>query len=636
MLQPEGRTGPARRLALIAMPWSAHARPSAALGALSAYVAREVPDVEVVVRSEYAHLAGAVGFELYEAMSLDCYDIGEQIYMAQVYPERRLPVREAFVAWGPAGFRGKPPGEVVAGAESWGDAYDWIEAALHAHVEEAAERLRGIDVLGLTTSFGQLFANVALARAVKARSPETIVVLGGSTVSGRVGPSILAEYECIDFVVQGEGERPLVALLQSKEGGPLPPQGILSRGDAKPAALWEVDRLDDLPVPDYDEYAALALERGIDWWIPVEGSRGCWWDRTKRAGNPKSTCYFCNLNVQWNGYREKSVTRVVEELDELSDRYANTNVYFLDNIIRARGVTDLANAISGLEKDFSIFYEMRANVSPMEILLLWESGLSSTQFGIEALSNAVLKRIGKGTTVMQNLQVMRTCEELGVANYANVMIDFPGCTAEDVEETRRAIRDYAIVYRPCDVTRFHLGVESTVDQLRSEFGVTNVRNTDKARAGLPEPVFRRLHLLDLSFDRSVLVDWSSVEEACAAWKKRHRDVGGPLLQYQDGRSFLRVEDRRSGYNLVTFDGLHREIYLACMEARRRDELVAHFAGVSERDVDEVLGEFVDASLMYREGNRYLSLATASRPAIAARRMRATDEAFAERRHKNSA
>jgi radical SAM superfamily enzyme YgiQ (UPF0313 family) len=124
--------------------------------------------------------------------------------------------------------------------------------------------------------------------------------------------------------------------------------------------------------------------------------------------------------------------------------------------------------------------------------------LRKTQFGIEGLSTAFLRRIGKGTTVIQNLQAMRVCTELGIDNDANLIVDFPGSTPAEVAETARTILDYALGFSPLNVTRFHLGVDSTVDTLRAEFGLRNVRNKDLYRVGMPEDVWARLQLLDLT------------------------------------------------------------------------------------------------------------------------------------------
>jgi hypothetical protein len=426
-------------------------------------------------------------------------------------------------------------------------------------------------------------------------------------------------------VVLGEGERPLAALVDSfATGAPPPERGVVTRGGS-PAPLWEVERMDDLPVPDFDEYARLAEEQGILWWLPIEGSRGCWWDRTKRAGNPKATCYFCNLNVQWSGYREKSIGRVVGELEELTRRYEVTQVYFLDNIIRHR-VDELARGISGIERDLEIFYEMRANVTPYELLLMWEAGLVRVQFGIEGLSSSFLRRIGKGTSVIQNLQVMKVCHELGIANGANLITDFPGSTAAEVEETCRNIESFAIAYEPCQPSPFTLGVDATVDTLHAEFGVEAIRNDWSARLGLPEEVWRRLRLFSLDFDcAGAEVSWAPVLAAIEAWQARRREIGGPLLTYHDGTSFLRVTDRRHGHDVITLHGPHRALYLDCMEIERRDRLLARHAG-SGVDAEAIIDDLSAAKLLFEEDGKLLALATAPSARAAARRIRADAQA----------
>jgi ribosomal peptide maturation radical SAM protein 1 len=604
---------------LVAMPWSAHARPSAALGALSAYIRANNPDWSVASRSEYLRVATAIGYPLYGRIAEDAYAFGESLYLALLYPEREPAIREQFIAKGAAHF------ESVVRADRLAETFDTVKSALLKNIDDVTRDLIASrsDVVGFTTCFGQLFANLVVAARVKEASPDTRIVLGGSTVSERVGMSLLEEYPFVDYVIQGEGERPFSELLRTcgagepVRSGP----GILAREEGRPprapAELHEVDRLDDLPVPDFDEYAAQASELGVDWAIPIEGSRGCWWDRARRTGNPKSTCYFCNLNVQWKGYREKAIPRIVSELDTLSRRYETTQVYFLDNIIRNRGVKELGAAIASLHRDFDIFYEMRANVRPDEILAMWEAGISFVQFGIEALSSSVLAKIGKGTRTIQNLEVMKTCAELKIHNGANLITDFPGTTAADVAETVENIRRFAMPYQVPTTSRFNLGVNSTVDALREQFGIKNVRNADALRAGLPDGVYRRLKLFDLDFDVAEDVDWTPVEDAIAAWRERQRAAAAPLLTYFDGGTFIRINDRRQEWSVVILEGLQRDVYLFCMRIRSRREVGARFG----KEALDTLDSLVEADLVFHEAGRYLSLATASHPRVAAARIR---------------
>jgi len=628
------------RFTIVAMPWSRRDRPSAALAALSAYVRARCPQIETHCRSEFVELSERIGRELYDELSVNAYRMGEMMYTCLLYPEKVQDVRNYFVEWSAEALAGK---RVVA-TEDFGKVFDETRQHLEHHLETVAEELTlSADVIGLTTCFGQLFANLALAKALKRRAPGCITLLGGSTVSSSVGPSILGEYDFVDYVIQGEGEQPLAALLNAldlAEGEGVPAlAGVLSRATAvqqpRGAKLWEVSDLNALPPPDYDEYAGRAEQYGIEWYLPLEASRGCWWDRTRRTGDPKNTCYFCNLNVQWMGYREKSAERVCAEMEALSNRHKNLKIYFVDNIIRHKGVQELASGIRALGKDFEIFYEMRANIRPIEILQMKEAGLSSTQFGIEALSSSVLRRIGKGTSVIQNLQAMRLCLELGIENMANLILDFPGSTPEEVAETCEVLNAYALSFHPLSLTGFTLGIDSTVDVLRNEYRLQRIRNADHYRHGIPEAVLGRLQLFDRDYDLSQAgTDWTPVREACKAWRKLHADHrGAPLLRYRDGGSFLIVDDERHGeLRSGVFEGVEREVYLFAMERRTRAQIARRFQGRADPvRLDAILAQFLEYKIMYSEKEEWLSLAVAVTPEVAARRIRATVAEEAEER-----
>jgi len=619
-------------LALVAMPWSSKERPSAALAALGAFARRERPAWEVSTHSAFLGAYKRIGARAYDALADDAYEMGELLYAALVYPERRGAVLEQWALWA----RAHGLGHASDGEDLLGE--------LEEHLRGLATQLAGADVVGLTTSFGQLFANIALARALEQTAPACQIVLGGSTVSGRVGPSLLEEYGCIDAVVQGEGERALVAVLDARESsrslaGCSP--AVVARESADgPAAFDEVIDLDELPYPDYDEYAAAAESCGVGWALPVEGSRGCYWDRTRRAGNPKATCHFCNLNVQWGGYREKSPARVAEEVRVNATRHQNVRAYFVDNILRHDGAAALARSLreTGLELD--IFIEMRAHVRSEDFVALWEAGVSQVQFGIEALSSRYLARLGKGTTLLQNLRAMRLCAEFGVPHGANLITHFPGTTAAEVDECVRSIETHARAYEPLHLSKFHLGMGSTVDVLRREFRVSNVRNADIYRVCLPDEVWRRLELFDLDFDQEgPPLDWAPLYAATAEWQRLHDGARGgpPLLSYRDGGSFISIEDRRFGeLRAGTFDRVVRAVLLGCMDDIRSSSDVAcqvEALGGTDDDARAILDHLVSNGIVAQDGDRFLSLPVAATPAAAVRRIRraTTPKAGARRR-----
>lgn len=623
------------RLALVALPWSIPDRPSAALASLAPYVRAECPGWTVDCHYAYMDQAIAMGIPLYLKLAESAMTLGEVIHAGLYYPERRAAVcarlAEALrddmridVADGSL-----LPVAVFGAAPSHASIAERVMAIIEHHLHATVDALAGYGMVGMTTCFGQLYANLFVARELRKRDPSVKLVLGGSTVSSAVGPSIMQEYRFVDYVIQGEGEVPLVALIRALERGDAgAPPGVLSRRNLAlhrgGVPLSEVPDLDALPLPDYSGYVERAEAANLVWKIPIEGSRGCWWDRGKRTGDAHNTCYFCNLNVQWNGYRQKSAARLAREIDELSTRYANPVLFFLDNIVRLKGIDELAALLRSHGKDYLAFYEMRAHASPYDVFCLWEIGLRWVQFGIEGLSSRYLKRIGKGTSTIQNLQAMRTCYELGIDNLANLIVDFPGSTPEEVEDSRANILQYGILYQPLRVVPFEIGIGSTVEQLRDEFGVTNVRNADFWKVGLPDEVYERLVMFNKSSDFPK-ADWTPVREAVRTWRSAYHG-STHVMTYTDGGSFLRVVDHRSGSPVShVLRGKEREIYLQCMEITSRAELVAQFtdgtpAGASE--LDDILARLTGNLLMFREQDKYLALAPAPYPEVAARRIRA--------------
>lgn len=631
-------------LALVALPWAKCDMPSAALGALSAYVRRERPGLAVATYHACVDFAAGVGLGAYHAIAERAYSVGEPLYLPLLYPERTPRARAQFISAAERELAEHlDPNAFGARIDTWGGVFDLLMARMDAHLDELATELAGkYRVVGLTTSFGQLFANLVLAKRLKALDPDVAIVLGGSSVSDRVGASLLNEYRWVDYIVQGEGERPLLGLVDRLiEGAPADGiAGVLGRPGPKrlallsaPASVSQMPNLDDLPYPDFDEYADRAERHGIAWTLSLEGSRGCWWDRTARTGDPRATCYFCNLNVQWAGYREKSAARLVEEVQSLCARYRVLDLFFVDNIMRASGVEALAGALSGLGLDIRYFYELRAHIAPRDLVRLWQSGLRGVQFGIEGLSTSFLKRVGKGTTAIQNLQAMKLCEELGLVNEANLITDLPGSLAAEVDETAEAIARFALPYRPCFISPFQLGTGSTMATLADEFGVTGARNADALRPGMPDDVWRRLRLLNLDFDRKA-VSWDKVKRARERWRRKYEATpGGALLQYRDGRSFLIITDRRGDRpETVRYEGLDREIYLFCCQIRTEAQIRQRFGlEGSPEALHRRLAHPLEADLMFHENGRYLSLATACSPDVAARRILDDDTRPVERR-----
>lgn len=611
------------------MPWCDFATPSAALGALSAYIHARMPRVELTCHSEHLEIYRRLGPDVYLIFRNNRI-LGESLYLSTLFPEYCTAVKGSFVKRAVA-EEGKAP-ETPGFGFTWEDIFDNIRECLKEHRDALAETLaRDSDVVGITTSLSQTFSSLSLARRIKEISPRVRIVLGGAAVYGERGRAVLREFSFIDYIIGAEGEIPfegLLAALDQEYEADCGIPGVMTRGDTGAAGMehQDVRELDALPFPDYDEYAQKADDLNIIWSIPVEGSRGCWWDRRARTGNPLHRCYFCNYGGF--AYRDKSPLRVAREVDTLTRRYRNVRIILCENAVRPRGIPELARALKRRREEFSMFASFRANIRASDILSLYEAGMLRCECGCEGFSNKYLSRLNKGATVIRNLQVLKTCHELGIWLNTNLIINFPGATTGEVEETVATIRDYASAYYPPGSTLpFQLAPGSVVDMFPERFSIVNVRNLDDYRLGLPPGTADNLILQEQSWDGPETVDWGPVEDACVRWRELHeglrKDDRFPAphpLYYHDGGDFLEIVDRRDGCRTITLPGAWRSVYLFCMGIRTDKQAAERFPRCTP-PLTEILEWLVAEKLVYREGRLYLSLAIALTPGLAARRMK---------------
>ncbi len=610
---------PLESVALVSMPWPLAERPSIQLAALKAYLDRHFRNgIAVSACHPYLAVADLLGLKRYTVIASRTW-LAEAVYAPLLFPEQAVKAQALIRRlWK---RRMGPIPDL--------DELTMALAALHERTGLVG-RLCASDVVGFSVCLGQLTASLYLAAAVKGRSPRVTIVFGGSSVSERLGRGLLEHFEVVDYVVNGEGERPFARLVEAMARGRAAPEpsdvpGVFGRsvdGRVLGGGRIQLTRLDDLPVPDFDAYFQELREfsnlRTILPQVPVETSRGCWWHRT-RPGKSSTGCRFCNLNLQWRGYRSKSPGRVADEIDGLSRKYSTLRFAFMDNVLNPGRMGAMFEAVAGKDGDFDLFTELRAPVPRAVFSGMRRAGVRQVQVGIEALSTPLLKRMGKGTRAVDNVAVMKRCEEFDIENHSNLLLEFPGSDASDVAETLRVL-DFVRIFRPLRTVRFWLGEGSPIAENPGAFGLSAVRNHPWYRAVFPGELAERLPLMvktcrgDRERQRRL---WGPVREAVRRWRRDHdawkrRFPGAPLLGYSDGGNFLLLRDRTvsSGApRTYRLKGMSRKLYLACDEPRPIADLFREFPSITEAKLRAFLEAMTKKRLMFEEGDCYLSLAT---------------------------
>ncbi len=492
-----------------------------------------------------------------------------------------------------------------------------VPAFIDACVEEVLRE--GPAMVGFTTTFNQNVPSLLLARRLKERAPHVPIVFGGSNCDGPMGRALLESFDCVDVVVQGEGERVVVGLVEDVLAGRrvTPGPGVLVRGTEPVVGEVPRVRMDEVPVPDYGFYFQ-ELERVVfrdrliaTVKLPVETARGCWWGQ-------KQHCTFCGLNGSSMTFRSKSVERALRDFEELSARHRWLDFVAVDNIIDVAYLRDLLPRLEERGMDLRIFYETKANLSRKQVRDMRAAGIHRIQPGIESLSTPLLKLMRKGITAWQNVRLLKWCAEFDVGVAWNVLYGFP---QEPVEEyARMAAAIPALTHlEPPTFSRLQVQRFSPYHQRPGELGL-RLEGPLYPYAHVYPVRGERLEGLAYAFEYSHLdgrepEDYvGPVREAIERWGRVHARNRGRLTARR-GPGFLRIVDEREpfGYASYLLEGEQAEAYLAC-EAGATAAGVhqalreAGHTGLGEQEVDTFLRELVEAGLMFEADQHFVSLA----------------------------
>ena len=485
----------------------------------------------------------------------------------------------------------------------------------------AAERPR---VVGFTTTFHQTCASLAVAKRLKALPEPPLVVFGGANCEGEMGLQLLQSFPWIDYVCCGESDISFPKLLDHifRDGaGDIP--GVLEQGKSKFVAKSDaIQNLDALPYPDFDDYfaelAASETCRERAYHVVVETSRGCWW-------GAKHHCTFCGLNGDTMAFRSKSPQRAYDEITTLASKYGMQKVAFVDNILDMRYIDTLFPQLADNGMKLQLFYEVKSNLRYDQVVKLHRGGMRQIQPGIENFSNEVLKLMEKGVSGLQNIQLMRWCEEVGIECSWNVLGGFPGESPSEYERTAKMASSLLHLNPPLSCGEIRLDRFSPFHTRSEKFGFRNVR---PARGYFYVfPLGRReLQRLAYFFDFDYGDDrdpQSYMEPICEVvrrwWAGRNATPPAKLDAWFDSDDSVRISDSRdlSAPNERELNGLPARLLFHCDTAATIDNLVRRAdLGVSAAEIETTLKQLCNDRLMLEDEKHYLSLPVfRQRPAV---------------------
>lgn len=614
----------ASKILLASMPWQPYYLASTQLGVLKSYlISHGIENVEA--GHWYLEVAHKLGFDTYNKISKPHLDHGESLYSYLVFPQMRDDILEDDVLIKHFNeVRQNTSDENSSLRLRWNKRFFYDFRILH---QSLFDRYNWNDYLlvGLTLNYGQTVPSLFAAREIKKRNPLCKIIIGGAEGTGDMGASLVEHFKAFDYACNGEGEQPLLELVELLQAtGGMPHQskiagikGLTYRdhlGNILQNPSNQIECLSTLPIPDYGDYFDLIETFGIPKdevvsCLPIESSRGCY-----------HACSFCALTAQWESFRNFGVEQVLETMDVLSSKYKILEFFFVDNITPTN-CQEIFERVAQSSKDYGFFYEARANLPRKTLETMKQAGLERVQIGIEALSSSMLEKFRKKAKVIHNIQAMKNCEELEILMSSNLITNHFLSSEKEIKETAEAIEYCTAYFPPNGISDFALVVGAPDYELGEQRGYLLQGNASFYRRNWPEELFQSLHLPIKDFEPlGQPVDWSSIQKRLKDWKQNYFDfkkdnpTNQKMLCYYNGGDFLRIEDHRPGLEAThILDETSKNIYLFSVQIKHLAMFQRQFKDLGSGVLQEILDDFVARKLMYRENDWYLSLGMTPTP-----------------------
>jgi anaerobic magnesium-protoporphyrin IX monomethyl ester cyclase len=408
---------------------------------------------------------------------------------------------------------------------------EWADDELVAEV-----RRRDPDVIAFSSTTQQFLFTRRYAAAL--RGLGKFIVIGG--IHATVDPERVIETGLFDALVRGEGEYPLLELLDALAAGrdyrgianlwSRSPEGALIKNPVRPPL-----DVATLPWPDrelFDEELLLMHNAGQ---VSVMASRGC----------PFRCTYCCNtvlsdlVGGNRNWVRQRPPEDVLAEIADLHRRFpAMKSLIFMDEVFttKKKWVREFCAAYKArFTTPFQVFLRIES-VDREMMEWMKDAGLYSIIVGVESGNERIRREVlNRHMTNEQIIRVFRWADELGLETWDFNMIGVPGdteATIRDTMELNRVIRPHHLqisIFYPFPGTPLYERCVAEglakVDESTSVFHSKPVLDLP----GLPRELVEKLHKEFVALGHRIEAEKSAegYADLAALFKDARITAGGP-------------------------------------------------------------------------------------------------------------
>ena len=244
------------------------------------------------------------------------------------------------------------------------------------------------------------------------------IIVGGPHTS--VAINTIPEF--VDYIVQGEGEKAILKIINGEANGRIIRENRISD-------------LDSLPFQPWDIFSKLPYDYSCPWMdmelvFTMNTSRGC-----------PFNCSFCSVGSIWGRqYTYFSADRIISEIEYLTKNFGAKGIYFREDhfTLNLKRTEEFCEKLS--RKAINIHWACETRVDNMSeelIRLMGIAGCRAFYLGVESGSQKVLDRLNKKITVEQIENTINWCKKYNIRTYCSLIVGTPGETFEDYLLTKK-------------------------------------------------------------------------------------------------------------------------------------------------------------------------------------------------------
>jgi len=312
---------------------------------------------------------------------------------------------------------------------------DPIEKQLSEQIDS-----KKIDVVctgGMSIHFKLINAILDAAKKIK---PEIITVVGGAIITS--DPKLALENMRIDFGIVGEGEETMAeladALCNKRDVSKVKGLAFFDNTNLIVSEPREpISNLDLLPIPDYEgfEYGYFiglsAPSDQITYSILDEVRPGS----IITSRSCPYSCTFC-YHPLGKKYRQRTLDNVFREIDYLIEKY-NINLLVISDELFSVD-KERMYAFAERIKKYNIKWIPQLRVSDVDesvLKALKDSGVYMISYGIESMSDIILRSMQKKITKAQIETALKLTRDAKIAIIGNILFGDPTETEETIKES---------------------------------------------------------------------------------------------------------------------------------------------------------------------------------------------------------